>query len=298
MHVTEQSGQLKGTTSSIARVTIGLLLLVASSLKGYHLVTDASQWLPGSTAGVGGWLFPWPYLALVVLETSLGVALLANWRPHPLRVITIGLFLAFAVVSFALGITGRSRCACFGPVSVSPWWTLTLDMACVLALLLTRPVASRARQQTSLFAACTASVRINRPGRRALRLAGLVLGVCVLLITAGTLRFGSVAHAVYAFQGYRVIPDAWRVRLDAGSGVVTFTLRNYTPTPVTVTGVQTSCGLQKLTRLPQRIPPHGACRLQFNVAASANQSGRKAYAVRVFVDVPSPPIVLAIHAGT
>lgn len=106
-----------------ASIPIGVasVLWAAAALKGYQLVTlppTPPQELPR-----------WGMLALVEGEFLFGALLCFGfWHKAACRIGAV-VFLAFAGVA-AFKAMGHARsCGCFGPITLSPWITMTFDLA-------------------------------------------------------------------------------------------------------------------------------------------------------------------------
>lgn len=106
---------------------LGTLLLVAAALKTHQLATEPV---------VGGGLLEsrWFLAAVVQFEILLGFWLISGVFPCVVWWVALLTFGAFTVVAAAKGIAGEPSCGCFGTVETSPWLTLTIDIAAVIAL--------------------------------------------------------------------------------------------------------------------------------------------------------------------
>lgn len=111
---------------------VGVLLLTAAVLK-LLAVGGAPVQAAGFFETAAG------QLALVILETGLGVWLVSGHWPLGSWLVSLLLFGVFAAVTFRQGWAGQSSCGCLGSVAVNPWYTFTLDLVVLSALLLGRP---------------------------------------------------------------------------------------------------------------------------------------------------------------
>ena len=114
------------------RVILAAVLISAAVLKGYQLAT-------GPVLGTGLFSSRILLIAVVEFEWLLGVWLITDLFPKWAWRVALGCFGLFASVSLYKGLSGDASCGCFGQVDVSPWWTLALDLAAVVALLLWSP---------------------------------------------------------------------------------------------------------------------------------------------------------------
>ena len=112
----------------VVRIVLGSVLVVASFLKGFDLLTDP---LAGHDFLGPRWLL----IVLVGFEWGLGLWLLAGFHPRLTRWVAIACFAVFAGTTLTMALAGESSCGCFGRVRVSPWLTLSFDLAAVGALL-------------------------------------------------------------------------------------------------------------------------------------------------------------------
>jgi hypothetical protein len=111
----------------IVYLVLGALLLVAAVLKTHQLATEP-------VVGNGLLESRW-FLALVVqFEILLGLWLISGLFACAAWWVALWTFGAFTVVAAAKGIAGEPSCGCFGRVETSPWLTLTIDIAAVIAL--------------------------------------------------------------------------------------------------------------------------------------------------------------------
>ncbi|MEX2119601.1 MAG: MauE/DoxX family redox-associated membrane protein [Pirellulales bacterium] len=105
----------------------GSVLLAAAGLKADQVATVAL---------VAGWSGSHLFLiAQIAFELLLGLWLLSGAYPRQARGAAIFCFVAFAGFSLAKGLAGRTSCGCFGNLEVSPWWSLSLNVALVAALM-------------------------------------------------------------------------------------------------------------------------------------------------------------------
>ena len=119
----------------VVRIVLGSVLVVASFLKGFDLLTDP---LAGYDVIGPRWLL----IVLVGFEWGLGLWLLAGFHPRLTRWVAIACFSVFAGTTLMMALAGESSCGCFGRVRVSPWLTLSFDLAAVGALLSFPPVVA------------------------------------------------------------------------------------------------------------------------------------------------------------
>jgi len=128
------------------QLCLALLLLTAAGLKTHQLATE-----PVMETGILE--SRWFLIALVESELFVAFWLIAGLLPVWTWRASIMLFAAFACVSLGKALAGEASCGCFGRVSVSPWFTFTLDVGVVAALLRWRPVAGSTRVRSTSFSA-------------------------------------------------------------------------------------------------------------------------------------------------
>ncbi len=140
------------------RVALGVLLLVAAGLKGHQLATEP-------ILGHGILNSPWFLIGVVEFEIFFGLWLIAGLYPKWTWVAACGCFTVFAGVSLFQALSGAASCGCFGKVPVNPWYTATLDVAAIFALLLCRPTRRLAGEAfaTSVSAVWTAWLVLGVP---------------------------------------------------------------------------------------------------------------------------------------
>lgn len=111
---------------------LGIILLVASVLKGYQLATEP---VPEADLFTSRW-----FLASVVeFELFFSLWLLSGLYLRATRVAALTCFLAFAGVSLYQGLSGQASCGCFGKIPVSPWYMFVFDVIALAALWFSRP---------------------------------------------------------------------------------------------------------------------------------------------------------------
>ena len=117
---------------NLVRLVVALLLLTAAALKGYDLAS-------GPVVGSGLLESRWLLIGVVEMEILFGLWLLANIWPKLTWTVALVCFSLFTCVSLYKALSGYATCGCFGRVPVNPWYTTTLDLGIVLALLRWRP---------------------------------------------------------------------------------------------------------------------------------------------------------------
>jgi len=148
------------------RIVAGLLLVGAAILKAVELISG-----PTATMVL-------PFGRFLTVQTGfefvIGLLVLSGVYWRKLRWLIVLLFSTFAAYSLHLAVNGAASCGCFGPVSVSPWWTSMLDLAVVFGLVVSSihkssigsdPIGSRtaliAVQRKLLFVALAAIVVVT-----------------------------------------------------------------------------------------------------------------------------------------
>src|SRR5579875_495582 len=106
---------------------VGLLLLIASILKGYDLAT-----VP--TAETSLWTSCWFLIAVVEAEFTLGFWLISGLLSSFARWTALGVLVVFFFVSVSKALAGETNCGCFGPVRVAPRYAAGLDFIVILFL--------------------------------------------------------------------------------------------------------------------------------------------------------------------
>jgi len=120
------------TPYDVVRIVLGLILLTAAALKGHQLAT-------GPVAETSLFTSRWFLICVVEFELFFGLWLLSGLYPRRTWQAALVCFSAFACVSLYKALSGEATCGCFGRVPVSPWYTLILDLAAAVALVLCRP---------------------------------------------------------------------------------------------------------------------------------------------------------------
>lgn len=117
----------------IVMTIAGLLLIVASALKAYQMLTE-----PIVSKGLWeSWEF---FIVTVPLEMSLGIWLVSGLFRKAAWLFGTLSFGFFVGVTAYKALTGELSCGCFGTVSVDPWITLiALDIPLFLLLLIFYP---------------------------------------------------------------------------------------------------------------------------------------------------------------
>jgi hypothetical protein len=105
-------------------------------------------------------------------------------------------FLAFAAVSFSLGIIGQPSCGCFGQIQAGPWHAFAVDVACLILLVVARPdwriLLSTDRDPSRPWLRQIASVGVG------------ATAIFAFLVGLGFLVFGSPDAALAHLRGERI----------------------------------------------------------------------------------------------
>ncbi len=168
------------------RVLLALVLLVAAALKGHQLATSPVM-------GDGVFESRWVLIGIVEFELFFGLWLLANILPTWTHRALLLCFGVFAAVSLYKAVSGAASCGCFGRVEVNPWFTFTLDVTAVLALLRWRP--SRG------------GLSVRRPSREFLSRVGYIAMVWFVLGAPAAIAMGTYEGTVLGGDGIIVGTD-------------------------------------------------------------------------------------------
>ena len=115
---------------------VALVLLVAAVLKAHQLATEP-------IFGAGLLESRWLLVAVVQYELFLAFWLFSGLFPRTAWWFAIGTFGLFAVVSGAKALAGEPTCGCFGRVPTSPWLSLSINLAAIVALTQSRLTTGR-----------------------------------------------------------------------------------------------------------------------------------------------------------
>ena len=133
--VSDARGRFRMSSYAVLRILLALLILTAAGLKAHQLATEPVV----GTFFADSRLF---LICLVELELLLGLWLLVGGYPKASWTVALLSFGLFAVVSLYKALSGAASCDCFGKIEVNPWYTLTLDVAVIAALLGCRPTST------------------------------------------------------------------------------------------------------------------------------------------------------------
>ncbi len=120
--------QRGGVPYGLARVILGLLLLVAGALKLYQLGFEAED------EGDGAVLL----MLFAEIELLFGAWLVSGIDAERTRPWAAAAFLGLAASSTFQLIAGKCSCGCFGGLSIHPGLALAIDLAAIAAVLFTR----------------------------------------------------------------------------------------------------------------------------------------------------------------
>ncbi len=185
---------------SLVSRLLGVLLLAAAGLKLMGMAVDP-------VGRMGLFIAPAFQIGIVEFEIFLAVWLLWGKKPLGSWATALLVFAVFAAVSAYQGWIGRASCGCFGKLSVSPWYAFGIDLAVLLALILSRPDLMAVRRQPWLIVA------------NLLPAVGGVVGtaaVLALLVGLGSLFYGSSDNALAHIRGERI--SLYPRLVDVGTG--------------------------------------------------------------------------------
>ena len=169
--VTEVDRRVSFTPYDLVRVVLALVLLIAAGLKCHQLATSPA-------VGDGVLESRWVMMSAVEFELLFGLCLLGNVLPMVGHRALLLCFVCFAAISLYKAISGAASCGCFGRVEVNPWFTFTLDVTAIAALLRWSPlrdehaVSRPSREPLSrmicivISVACSRNLRLPSPWAR------------------------------------------------------------------------------------------------------------------------------------
>ena len=138
------------TCYSATRLVLGVILIGAGLLKG-RLLT-AGRAIPEPFLPI------WLQCSVVVFECGFGLWMLFGFAPQKTRLVAIGCFGIFSLVSGYHAFLGEATCGCLGVVQVSPWVMLGVDLTAVILLAWLEPRSrfdGRSDRQAFLWLATT-----------------------------------------------------------------------------------------------------------------------------------------------
>ncbi len=117
----------------------------------------------------------------------------------------------------------------------------------------------------------------------------------------GLLKFGSLGATLAFFHGhvlYAGLGSKNLGKIPVNKPVsVSFQVKNLTSQTVKVLGAETSCGCITVSDLPVKIGAGAECELTFLLVPPEQAVGMPFYqAVRLFLDVPGPTVILQMEA--
>ncbi len=182
------------------RRLLALLLFIAAALKALYPSTTSHQGILG---------LPSHSLssALIVFEFVLGSWLLTGWQRVSLWLATTVCFSVFAPIALGSGLRGSTSCGCFGRVAVSPWWTVAIDVAALVALTIWVPLPPRGHEHPP-------DSPSRPPTLRSLRITSLLL--MILGVSLGAFVSPELFKAANRLIGSRKVvvlePELWEGR--------------------------------------------------------------------------------------
>lgn len=272
--------QARGRGAEVLRVVLGLLLLTAAALKSHGLALDplAEDSFLSS---------PRLQIATIQVEVLLGLWLLSGWMRRVAWVVAIGFFGVMALVSFSLVTEGQESCGCFGRLTVNPWVTLALDVTCVAALAVWRPVRTPETRPAAWLRG------VLQTGFGAVAIMALI-GVVFLLASDDPSR--TLARLRGEFISAE--PGVSQVGDGVAGEKRTFAVRltNYGDRPVRLVGGTASCGCVATGSLPTTVPP-GEFRMIKVEATFQGRAGRFQHNFILYTDDEKQPMVTARFVG-
>jgi len=125
--------RLQHVAWDFVRAIVGLILLVAASLKFYQLLSPQQA----------GYFSDQLSAITIAVESTLAVLLLCGIVPVATRFGAIGFFCTAGCVALFKALKYEESCGCFGSWALGPWWAFSIDVVTVVGLSLARPFSSR-----------------------------------------------------------------------------------------------------------------------------------------------------------
>lgn len=115
-------------------------------------------------------------IARIVGEFGFGAYLLSGVYAKASRWLGGLLFVALAIYSFWMAMSGAESCGCFGPIHIHPWWTFFIDLAVSIGIFIGPRERSMLSNASSHHFRLISLVRFSK--------SAIVITNCVLLATA------------------------------------------------------------------------------------------------------------------
>jgi Protein of unknown function (DUF1573) len=279
----------------VVHATLGLVLLLAAAFKVHAF------WA-GSNAAISLFSSPRWQVALIELETLLGLWLLTGLYPWSAWLAATAGFSLLASISLYLGLLGQPSCGCFGRVAVNPWSTFALDVAAVAALWHWRPQPLPWPTRLGGFSMhCLRPPLHLAPGLRGL-LQSASGAVAILALIAGMLLLAidDPAGALARLRGefISVEPGVSEVGDGVAGEQRTFTihLANHGERPVRIVGGTTTCACIATNDLPITVPPGASKAMEVQVTFRG-VIGRFQHSFTLYTDDEQHSVVRARFAG-
>ncbi len=178
--VTEVDRRVSFAPYDLVRVVLALVLLIAAGLKCHQLATSPA-------VGDGVLESRWLMMAAVEFELLFGLCLLGNVLPRVGHRALLLCFWCFAAISLYKAISGAASCGCFGRVEVNPWFTFTLDVTAIVALLRWSPLRD--------------NHAVSRPSRELLPRTMCIVSAWLVLGTSAAIAMGTYQPTTLAGDG-------------------------------------------------------------------------------------------------
>ena len=184
------------TVSHAVRFAVAAILLTAAVLKSHQLATEP-------VLGTGLLESRWFLVLVIEYECFLAFWTISGLFPRVAWCVSLGTFSLFAGFAAGKVIAGEASCGCFGAVAVNPWWTLSLDISLLGAI-----VSLGSRSETRMHGNDTfISTRF-----RCFMTIELVVGCAIAMVVASTGAFEAIASPDgVTLKGRSVVlePERW-----------------------------------------------------------------------------------------
>lgn len=242
---------------SIVSRVVALILLAAALAKIQGLAITPIE-------GVGFFSRTEIQVGLIELEIVLAFCLLLGKHPIAAWMASVLAFLFFSMVSLYLAWVGKSSCGCFGKFSVSPWYSLGLDLTVLFALLIGRPNLTPLAEHPRL-----------ELGRAAAIIGKSLMGVILMLGSFAVVAyflFGSPDGALAYLRGERISIQPTLVNIGQGEAgeirQIKIKVVNWSAQPIRVIGGSSDCSCNATGGLPLTIPPNDSRPIELQMAFS------------------------------